>query len=230
MRTIRYIILSMFLLWGIVVSHSQESGTAIVISHNYRMDSVRVNDIPENVKTEPLEHIYVKTNGVGWMMGVTNIAAEIDLTEHWSAALPLYWSGWNYFKSTLKFRTVTIQPEVRYWLLSENNNGVFVGAHLGLGWYNYALDGDYRIQDHGGHSPAFGAGIGAGYRMPVGCNKRWRVEFSLGIGAYSVHYDKFDNHRNGLLAESKRRAWFGIDQLAASVVYTFDLGRKGGAR
>lgn len=164
------------------------------------------------------------------MMGITNIAAEIDLTKHWSATLPLYWSGWNYFKSTLKFRTVTIQPEVRYWILSEDNDGVFAGAHLGLGWYNYALDGDYRIQDHGGNSPAFGGGFSAGYRLPINHNKRLRLEFSLGIGVYGVHYDKFTNHKNGLVYETKRRAWFGIDQATASIVYTFDWKKKGGAR
>lgn len=174
-------------------------------------------------------HLYVKTNAVGWAMGVTNIAAEIDLAEHWSFTLPLYWSSWNYFKSTLKFRTLTLQPEVRYWF-SENNDRWFAGAHFGLGWYNIATDGTYRTQDHGGHSPAVGGGIAAGYRLPISRNKRWKMEFSLGAGVYRLHYDKFRNEPDGLLVETKKKTWFGIDQAAVSVAYTFDLGRKGGAR
>lgn len=195
-------------------------------------DTIAESEAVETFPTEPegwQRHLYVKANAVGWAMGVTNIAAEIDLAEHWSFTLPLYWSSWNYFKSTLKFRTLTLQPEVRYWF-SENNDRWFAGAHFGLGWYNIATDGKYRTQDHGGHSPAVGGGIAAGYRLPISRNKRWKMEFSLGAGVYRLHYDKFRNEPNGLLVETKKKTWFGIDQASVSVAYTFDLGRKGGAR
>lgn len=173
--------------------------------------------------------LYVKTNAVGWAMGITNLAAEADIAPHWSFTLPLYWSSWNYFKQTLKFRTLALQPEARYWF-AEDNDGWFVGAHFGLAWYNFATGGDYRIQDHGGNSPALGGGIAAGYRLPVSRNMRWRMEFSLGGGVYKLHYDKFHNHKDGLLVETKKKTWFGIDRAAVSIAYTFDLGRKGGTR
>lgn len=195
-------------------------------------DTIAESEAVETFPTEPegwQRHLYVKSNAIGWAMGVTNIAAEVDLAEHWSFTLPLYWSSWNYFKSTLKFRTLTLQPEVRYWF-SESNNRWFAGAHFGLGWYNFATDGKYRTQDHGGHSPAVGGGIAAGYRLPLSHNKRWKMEFSLGAGVYRLHYDKFRNEPDGLLVETKKKTWFGIDQANVSVAYTFDLGRKGGAR
>ena len=211
-------------------------GYSFAQEHNaeVRLDScassVSASSSPEIAKPELTRHFYVKTNGIGWTMGITNVAVEIDFRKHWSATFPLYWSGWNYFKSTLKFRTLTLQPEIRYWILSEDNDGLFTGTHLGLGWYNYALDGNSRIQDHGGHCPAFGGGFSAGYRLPINHNKRLRLEFSLGIGVYGVYYDKFINHKNGLVYETKKRAWFGIDQATASIVYTFDWKKKGGAR
>lgn len=195
-------------------------------------DTVAESETVETFTAEPdgwQRHLCVKTNAIGWAMGVTNIAAEVDLAEHWSFTLPLYWSSWNYFKSTLKFRTLTLQPEVRYWF-SESNDKWFAGVHFGLGWYNFATDGKYRTQDHGGHSPAIGGGIAAGYRLPISRNKRWKMEFSLGAGVYRLHYDKFRNESNGLLVETKKKTWFGIDQAAVSVAYTFDLGRKGGAK
>ena len=170
-------------------------------------------------------HLYVKTNVVGWAMAVTNIAAEVDLAKHWSFALPLYWSSWNYFKQTLKFRMLSIQPEVRYWF-SEDNNGWFSGAHFGWASYNFATDGDYRYQDHGGNTPAIGGGIAAGYRLPVSRNKRWLMEFSVGAGIYKLNYDKFYNYKNGLLIETRKKTWFGIDQAVVSVAYMFNLKRK----
>ena len=56
-------------------------------------------------------------------------------------------SDWNYFKETIKFRTLAIMPESRYWI-SENNDGFFAGAHFGLAYYNFAFNGKYRYQDH----------------------------------------------------------------------------------
>ncbi len=228
MPIVRFYTLLTFLLLSMSISYSQNSSTGVNLDS--RMDSMSVSITTPNVKPEQLRHLYIKTNGIGWMMGITNIAAEIDLAKHWTVTLPLYWSSWNYFKTTLKFRTFTLQPEIRYWIMAEDNEGVFAGAHLGLGWYNFALDGDYRTQDHGGHCPSFGGGISAGYRMPFSHNKRLRLEFSLGMGVYGAHYDKFHNYRNGLLAETCRKTWFGIDQAAVSFVYTFDLGKKGGAQ
>ncbi len=58
--------------------------------------------------------------------------------------------------------------------------------------------------------PAFGGGISTGYRPPI-------------------THDHFCNRRNDLLVETKRRAWFGIDPAAASIVYTIDFKKKGGA-
>ena len=86
-------------------------------------------------------------------MAIANVAAEVDLAKHWSFTLPVYYSTWDYFKSTIKFRTFAVQPEFRNWL-SEENDGFFAGAHFGLAYYNFAFDGDYRYQDHNRETPA----------------------------------------------------------------------------
>ncbi len=228
MHLIRFGILLLFLLLHMEASYSQENGTRVNIDS--QVNNTHVYSVVDGMKQGQTQRLYVKTNAVGWAMGITNVAAEIDLDRKWTVTLPFYWSSWNYFKTTLKFRTVTLQPEVRYWIMSDDNDGPYVGAHLGLGWYNFALDGNYRIQDHGGHSPSFGGGISGGYRMPVSHDERWKVEFSLGVGVYGAHYDKYRNYRNGLQTETHRRTWFGIDQAAASIVYTFDISKKGGTR
>mgnify|MGYP003288544551 FL=1 len=173
--------------------------------------------------------IYLKTNAVGLGMGITNIAAEVDCNNHWSFALPIYYSAWNYFKTTVKFRTLSIQPEIRYWF-SKNNNGFFTGAHLGLAYYNFAFNGNYRYQDHDGKTPAAGGGLSIGYRLPVSKNKRWLLEMQLGAGAYKLHYDKFfntNNTKDGLLVENIKKTYWGLDQAAVSLSYSFDLKKKG---
>ena len=176
--------------------------------------------------------LYLKTNAIGLAMGIANLAIEADVTSHWSFALPVYYSAWDYFKTTIKFRTFAIQPEVRYWL-SEDNNGFFGGAHFGLAYYNFAFDGDYRYQDHNRKTPAIGGGVSAGYRMPISKNKRWQVEFSLGAGVYPLHYDKFHNTpvtKDGLMTASIQKTYFGIDQAAVSLAYTLGLKKKKGGK
>lgn len=173
--------------------------------------------------------LYLKTNGIGWMMLIGNGAIETDICHHWSFKLPVYYSALNYFTRTLKFRTFAIQPEVRYWV-SPENQGWFIGAHFGLAYYNYALKGDWRIQDHDRETPAIGGGFSGGYRKALGQSGRWYLEFALGAGVYPVHYDKFHNERNGLLYETKKKTFFGVDNLAVTLAYRFDWKKKGGWR
>lgn len=174
----------------------------------------------------------VKTNTLGWALAITNAGVEIDLCKHWSFNLPVYYSAWDYFSETIKFRTLAIQPEIRYWFTEKNlcNDGWYLGAHFGLAYYNIATDGEYRTQDHDGTSPALGGGLAVGYRMPISKNNRWKMEFSIGAGAYKLHHDKFRNYQNGLLVSTEKKTYFGIDQASVSFSYTFDLKRKGGAR
>lgn len=176
-------------------------------------------------------HLYVKTNLVGLAFLNANIAAEVDLAKHWSFTLPIYYSACNYFKSTIKFRTLSVQPEVRYWL-SDLNDRWFVGAHMGVSYFNFAFDGAYRYQDHDGNTPALGGGLSLGYRLPVSKDERWKMEFSAGAGVYPVHYDRFHNPpgvKDGLLIDTKRDTYFGVDQVAISLAYTFNL-KDGGRR
>ena len=176
--------------------------------------------------------LHLKTNALGLGACLANIAAEIDLARHWSFTLPIYYSALNYFTSSIKFRANGIQPEARYWL-SEDNSGIFVGAHFGLVSYNIALNGDYRYQDKDGNTPAIGGGISIGYRKPISADKTWNIEFTLGAGVYNLYYDKFMNTsstNNGLLIESVKKTYWGLDQLAVTFSYKFDLKKKGGKR
>lgn len=193
--------------------------------------AVTVDSVPADNAEEDTacgNHITVKTNVPAWAMIWLNAAVEFDIKPHWSVTIPVYYSGFNYFHRNRKFRTFAVQPEARYWF-SPCNNGFFIGAHLGLAYYNVAFGGENRYQDHSRRHPAMGGGVSVGYRFSFTRNPRWRLELALGGGVYHLDYDVFDNVPNGLIKERCKRTFFGIDNAAVSVCYQFGY-RKGGKR
>lgn len=167
----------------------------------------------------------VKTNAIGIAMALANAAVEYQLPCGVAFHIPFYYSGVDYFKNTLKFRTVTVQPGVRYYFKGPDR--FWLGLHLGVGWYNVAYGGKWRIQDHEGRRPAYGGGLDLGYRLllkeaPYG---DWGLEFSLGGGVYSTCSDKFYNEENGPYSETAiKKTFFGVDGAGISV--TFRPNRK----
>lgn len=172
-------------------------------------------------------HLTLKTNAPAWFMLWINGGIEIDMAPHFSAELPIYYSGFNYFTRYIKFRTLAVQPELRYWP-KRDNNGFFIGAHFGLGWYNCAFDGDSRYQDHNRRTPAIGGGASIGYRFNFCRNHNWKMEVTVGYGVYKLDYDIFNNVTNGLITGRRQRTFYGIDRAALSFCYQFDLNKKKG--
>lgn len=165
---------------------------------------------------------------VGWVLFSANVAVEVDLTRHLSVALPIYYCGMDWFKSTIKFRNFSIQPELRFWPRRSDNDGFFVGAHFGLSYYNFAFDGDYRYQDYRGKTPAIGGGLSVGYRLPISKDKRWRMEFAIGAGIYPIDYSIFANTpdvRDGAWLDRKQKLYIGLDQTAITFAYSFDMNK-----
>ena len=175
-----------------------------------------------------MPRLHLKTNLIGLAMLSANLAVEVDLARHWSATLPIYYCGMDWFKSTIKFRNFTIQPEVRYWFRRSENDGFFLGAHFEMSYYNFAFDGEYRYQDYRGRTPALGGGLSAGYRMPLGKSNRWRMEFSVGAGIYPLDYSLFYNTpdvKDGQWAARRKETYIGLDHAAVTFAYSFDLKR-----
>ena len=91
--------------------------------------------VEEKIIEEPADEwvrkMYIKTNVPAWAMLWQNIAVEVDLAKHWSFSVPVYWSPYDYGKQRLKFRTLAVVPEFRYWPKADNT-GFFVNAHFGM--------------------------------------------------------------------------------------------------
>ena len=169
---------------------------------------------------------YLKTNFLTYPLNLTaNLAVEVEIGRHFSVSVPFYYSALNWFKNNIKFRVAGSQPEVRYWF-RRDFTGFYVAAHATFGWYNVAVGGRYRYQDHATKSPVFGGGINAGYRLPFG-NSRWALEFSLGAGYMPLYYDTFFNVENGALAEEGLwKHYWGPDHAAVTLSFRFGKRRN----
>ena len=195
--------------------------------------------LPDTTATEPAVveepavegwdyRLHIKSNALGLATGISNAAIEFDFAKHWSVTVPVYYSAWNYFLETIKFRILSFQPEIRYWF-SEDNDKFFLGAHFGFAQYNVAVDGSYRYQDHNMEKPALGGGISVGYRLPLERTKRWNVEFTLGAGVYPLKYDIFYNTedtKDGIWAGSDKMTYWGLDNAAVTFSYAFEFKKR----
>lgn len=165
---------------------------------------------------------HLSTNAIELALMIANLAVEWDFACHWSAALSIHYSAIDYFSPVRKFRTFIFRPEARWWPNTEHN-GWFIDAHVQMAAYNFALPSwKYRIQDVDGTHPALGGGLGVGYRLPISRNGHWALQGQIGIGVYALYYDRFENRVNGPLADTKRQTFFGVDNVAVSIVYNFN--------
>lgn len=169
-----------------------------------------------------MRYMYVKSNLVGLGLLMANLGVEFDMGRYLSFNLPVYYSAINYFTHTLKFRTFALQPELRFWP-TRNNDGVFIGAHMGFAYYNFAFNGDWRYQDRDGTTPTLGGGLSVGYRTSISRNKRWKLELAAGAGVYPLHYDVFHNEYNGQLYDTRKKTYFGLDNLQIGISYRIPM-------
>ncbi len=165
-----------------------------------------------------------KTNALLWGILIANAGVEIDFSRRLSLHVPVYFSAFDYFSSTIKFRTLTLQPELRWnfaW-----PQGLFVGVHGSICYFNLAANGNYRIQDHAGETPMLGGGLSLGYKLHFPDYPRLGVEFVIGAGAYNFEYDRFVNEENGPYVDTQKEVYMGLDNLAIGFFYEFSLGRR----
>ncbi len=170
-------------------------------------------------KQEPaMRYMYVKSNLVGLGLLIANLGVEFDIGNYFSFSLPIYYSAVDYFSHTIKFRTFSVQPELRLWP-TKNDDGLFIGAHMGFAYYNFAFNGNWRYQDKDGNTPTLGGGLSLGYRIPMSYNSRWKLEMAVGAGVYPLHYDVFHNEHNGPVYETRKKTYIGLDNILLGISY-----------
>lgn len=172
--------------------------------------------IPTDATPSSGRYLGVKTNLAAWAGTIMNLAADVQVSEHFSVELPVLWCPW-YVSDKHAVKTFTIQPEARYWL-SKPGKGHFFGVHAHVGWFNVKWNRD-RYQDT--DRPLLGAGISYGYLLPF--NEHWAGEFTLGAGYANMRYDTYYNMGNGARIDTRTKNYWGITRVGLSVVYRFNL-------
>ena len=171
----------------------------------------------------PAPGLYLYNNLALDALLIPNLGFEADLSDSWSVAVPIFYSGWNWFGiENTKFRCLGTRPEIRWWPFPKHI--FYVGAHAGATYYNIAfrpLSNTYRYQDTDGKTPLYGGGLDVGARIPI--SKRVSILVSAGAGVYSLSYDMFYLGKNGRQAyAAQQKTYFGPDFLQLSVVYRFN--------
>lgn len=153
-----------------------------------------------------------KTNIPAWALVVANAAVEYRFSEHWSVDVPVYYSCWTTARA-YRFRTLAIQPSLRYWL-SPEWKGHFFGVHLTTGQYNVSVDKNTRYQDVDG---MYGIGLDYGYSLNF--SEHWGLEFNIGAGYIHTKYNSYYNIDNGALFNTSVKDYWGLTRCGISIIY-----------
>lgn len=170
----------------------------------------------------------IKNNLLYDALLVANLGVEVGFARHFSVDIPVTFSPYD-ISSSYKMRTLSFQPEIRYWF-KEGWQGHFVGLNALVGWYNVItpFNKKTRFQDRNGDTPLWSAGLSYGYSMALGKKKNWGMEFTLGVGYAKLNYDMFYNVRNGAWFSSEKKNYFGITKAGVNIHYRFNW--KGGTK
>ena len=201
------------------IQQAEQQATPVqqeVKSDPERTDQPMQTDKSVSAPQTSSRYLAVKTNLAAWAGTIMNLAADVQVSEHFSVELPVLWCPW-YVSSEHAVKTFTIQPEARYWL-SKPGKGHFFGVHAHVGWFNVKWNRD-RYQDTA--RPLLGAGISYGYLLPF--NAHWVGEFTLGAGYANMRYDTWYNIDNGARIDTRTKNYWGITRVGLSVVYRFNL-------
>ena len=173
------------------------------------------------------QKVAVKTNLLWDAAATLNAGVEIGLAPRWTFDLSGNYNALSMPKDR-RWRQLSAQPEVRYWLC-ERFAGHFFGFHAHGGLYNVAniennlkfLGTDFsRLTDERFQGWFAGCGIGYGYSWILG--RHWNLEAEVGFGYSYTRYDRYPCTVCGeKLDENMVHHYVGPTKLALSLVYLF---------
>ena len=122
--------------------HTEVASNSIAVPYDYtQIDPALYPDIYYGKSR--LNAMTFKVNAMAAAALITNATFELEWKQ-WSVQLPMYYSNLDYFSHRVRFRVAAFQPGIRYWFDRDKvlgHTGFFVGAHVGLAWYNMSLGG-----------------------------------------------------------------------------------------
>jgi len=186
------------------------------------IDTIPLPVIPETPPTpQPARQgrWAVKTNLIYWLAaGIINAGAEYTVNDQLSIDFPITYSPYT-VKNDWRIRTLSIQPEARWWL-DQTMKGHFFGLHAHVAYYNISTNNLDRFQDKGGKTPLWGFGLSYGYAFHL--KNHWNMEATIGAGYAHLNYDVFYNVPNGARYTGSIKNYWGITRAAVNLIYLFN--------
>ena len=197
------------------------------------------------VKTNMLLYGVYMPSGYDKWCPIPNVAVEVfPLHGHFTYGASIDFPWWRNYWGHKYFEVRNYQLEARYYFRSGDVRLREPGEGIAFrGWYlqGYAHAAMFCIcfdKDRGWKGEALGAGLGAGYVLPLGKKSHWRLEFSVQAGFMYGGYDpfQFENPVNpnyqdhlyyykwtGKPADFKRRqyrfSWLGPTRVGITLSY-----------
>ena len=165
-------------------------------------------------KSKERRYIALKTNIPFLALSMHNLALEMQVHKHVTIDFPVIWSISD-IEREHAVRGIAFQPEGRWWL-KQAGKGHFFGVHAHAAWFNMKWEKNrYQTESR----PLLGAGISYGYKLPI--SGHWGAEFNIGAGYANMKYNTYYNIENGAKLDTRKRNYWGITRVGASLVYRF---------
>jgi hypothetical protein len=151
-----------------------------------------------SVKTNLLFYGFYLPGGYNRWCPIPNVALEYyPLRGHFTYGASIDFPWWQNYNEYKFFEVRNYQVEARYYFRSGDIDRNIPGEGAAFrGWYlqGYANLGLFDIcfdKDTGYEGEYLGAGIGAGYVLPITRKGHWKLEFSLQAGFMYGKYDPY---------------------------------------
>lgn len=189
---------------GIYIIHLHDLFKPAEIAPKYKVDnSIPYIYYPPNQLSTPVIKrplLAVKTN----MLYNSFFTPKMGFAPVWNVELELYPTAdgrWSFILEHIfpwmekdedhqYLQILNTQFEARrYFKKNSGHTGHYLSLYTMANLYDICFDSE---GGHGYQGEGFGAGLGYGYVIPIGKNKRWKVELLLKAGYYESYYDPYD--------------------------------------
>ena len=146
------------------------------------------------------QNVHIATNLLDYLnFGTINAEIGLSPSPKWSFYVKGRYNPFTYKGGGgMQNRVAAAAAGAKYWFWYANS-GWFIGGHLGYSVYNtggildeYAYEGD-----------AVGITAGIGYALML--NKKWNLDFSLGVQGGNTSYTKYSCPRCGKILDKRNR-------------------------
>jgi hypothetical protein len=169
----------------------------------------------------------VKTNLLFDAVTALNVGLEVPIGERWSLAGEYIFPWWLSEKKQNSLQLISGNLELRRWFGDRDHRarmtGWFGGVFAGGGYFDLE-------RNRKGYQGEFymAPGLSGGYAHEIGRNRKWRMEYALGLGYLNVKYREYqarigmDNQWHLIRQKTGNYTFVGPVSAKISLVWTLN--------